>query len=139
MAKITLNQLGLDLNLDNARFEYNDAEYGTVIRTEPAAGETLHAGDSITLIVSKGPESKPVTVTSFLTLTLDEAQKQVNALGLKISEVRHAYSDAAAGTVIEQSIAPTTVVESGTEIILTVSEGPDPAQTVDEATPPEEP
>ena len=80
-----------------------------------------------------------MTVTSFLTLTLDEAQKQVNALGLKISEVRHAYSDAAAGTVIEQSIAPTTVVESGTEIILTVSEGPDPAQTVDEATPPEEP
>lgn len=139
VAKINLNQLGLELNLDNAKFEYNDAEYGTVIRTDPAAGATLHTGDTVTLIVSKGPEPKPVAVPSFLTLPLDTAQELAETLGLKVSEVRHEYSDAAEGTVTKQSIAATTSVETGTEIVLTVSDGADPSVSAAEGTPPEAP
>ena len=139
VAKINLNQLGLELNLDNAKFEYNDAEYGTVIRTDPAAGATLHTGDTVTLIVSKGPEPKPVAVPSFLTLPLDTAQELAETLGLKVSEVRHEYSDAAEGTVTKQSIAAATSVETGTEIVLTVSDGADPSVSAAESTPPEAP
>ena len=139
VAKINLNQLGLELNLDNAKFEYNDAEYGTVIRTDPAAGATLHTGDTVTLIVSKGPEPKPVAVPSFLTLPLDTAQELAETLGLKVSEVRHEYSDAAEGTVTKQSIAAATSVETGTEIVLTVSDGADPSVSAAEGTPPEAP
>ena len=139
VAKINLNQLGLELNLDNAKFEYNDAEYGTVIRTDPAAGATLHTGDTVTLIVSKGPEPKPVAVPSFLTLPLDTAQDLAETLGLKVSEVRHEYSDAAEGTVTKQSIAAATSVETGTEIVLTVSDGADPSVSAMEGTPPEAP
>ncbi len=139
VAKINLNQLGLELNLDNAKFEYNDAEYGTVIRTDPAAGATLHTGDTVTLIVSKGPEPKPVAVPSFLTLPLDTAQDLAETLGLKVSEVRHEYSDAAEGTVTKQSIAAATSVETGTEIVLTVSDGADPSVSAMDGTPPEAP
>lgn len=139
VAKINLNQLGLELNLDNAKFEYNDAEYGTVIRTDPAAGATLHTGDTVTLIVSKGPEPKPVAVPSFLTLPLDTAQELAETLGLKVSEVRHEYSDAAEGTVTKQSIAAATSVETGTEIVLTVSDGADPSVSAAEGTSPEAP
>ena len=49
----------------------------------------------------------------------------------------HVYSDALAGTVVEQSIAQDTVVTTGAEIVLTVSDGPDPSVSGTEGIPPE--
>ena len=51
--------------------------------------------------------------------------------------VKHVYSDALAGTVVEQSIAQDTVVTTGAEIVLTVSDGPDPSVSGTEGIPPE--
>ena len=137
-AKIILDDLGLNLQY-NFRDEYSDTiTSGCIIRTEPDAGEMLYEGDVLLLYRSKGPEPKPVTVSSFLTLTLESAQAQAEALGLKVSAtVRHIYSDAPAGTVVEQSIAPETVVNTGTEIRFTVSDGPDSSSEIVEGTPPE--
>ena len=138
-AEITLKKLELSLEF-SYKYEYSSSfNVDCVIRTEPAEGETLHQGDIIVLVRSKGPEPKPVTVPTFLTLTLEQAQEQAEGLGLKVGPAQHAYSDAPAGTVIDQSLAPTTEVNTGTEIVLTVSDGPDPALSALEGTPPEAP
>jgi len=138
-AEITLKRHELSLEIDYS-FEYSDAfNIDCVIRTIPDKGEPLYEGDHVTIVRSKGPEPRPVTVSSFLTLSLESAQEQAEALGLVVGSAKHAYSDAAAGTVIDQSIAATTVVNTGTEIVFTVSDGPDPALTAQEGTPPEAP
>ena len=63
---------------------------------------------------------------SFLTYEQTTAVEEAETLGLKVT-VKHVYSDALAGTVVEQSIAQDTVVTTGAEIVLTVSDGPDPS------------
>ena len=138
-AEITLKRHELSLEIDYS-FEYSDAfNIDCVIRTIPDKGAPLYEGDHVTIVRSKGPEPRPITVPSFLTLSLESAQEQAEALGLVVSSAKHAYSDAAAGTVIDQSIAATTVVNTGTEIVFTVSDGPDAALTAQEGTPPEAP
>ncbi len=138
-AEITLKRHELSLEIDYS-FEYSDAfNIDCVIRTIPNKGAPLYEGDHVTIVRSKGPEPRPVTVPSFLTLSLESAQEQAEALGLVIGSAKHAYSDAAAGTVIDQNIAATTVVNTGTEIVFTISDGPDAALTAQEGTPPEAP
>ena len=135
-AKIILDDLGLDLQY-NWKDEYSDSiTSGCVIRTEPAKGEMLRQGDVLLLYRSKGPEPKPVTVISFLTYEQTTAVEEAETLGLKVT-VKHVYSDALAGTVVEQSIAQDTVVTTGAEIVLTVSDGPDPSVSSTEGIPPE--
>lgn len=135
-AKIILDDLGLDLQY-NWKDEYSDSIIsGCVIRTEPAKGEMLRQGDVLLLYRSKGPEPKPVTVISFLTYEQTTAVEEAETLGLKVT-VKHVYSDALAGTVVEQSIAQDTVVTTGAEIVLTVSDGPDPSVSGTEGIPPE--
>lgn len=135
-AKIILDDLGLDLQY-NWKDEYSDSiTSGCVIRTEPAKGEMLRQGDVLLLYRSKGPEPKPVTVISFLTYEQTTAVEEAETLGLKVT-VKHVYSDALAGTVVEQSIAQDTVVTTGAEIVLTVSDGPDPSVSGTEGIPPE--
>ena len=99
-------------------------------------GEPLKKGDSVTLVVSTGPDKTPVTVISFLTYEQTTAVEEAETLGLKVT-VKHVYSDALAGTVVEQSIAQDTVVTTGAEIVLTVSDGPDPSVSGTEVIPPE--
>lgn len=138
-AEITLKRHELSLEIDYS-FEYSDAfNIDCVIRTIPDKGAPLYEGDHVTIVRSKGPEPRPVTVPSFLTLSLDSAQEQAEMLGLLVGSVKRTHSDAASGTVIDQSIAATTVVNTGTEIVFTVSDGPDPALTAQEGTPPEAP
>ena len=138
-AKIKLENLELNLEF-NFKDEYSDSiTSGCIIRTEPAAGETLRQGDVILLIRSKGPEPKPITVISFVTYELETAKEEAEALGLKVGAVKHTYSDAPAGVVVEQSIAKDTIVNTGTEIVFTVSDGPDPSLSGVEGMPPEAP
>ena len=138
-AKIKLENLELNLEF-NFKDEYSDSiTSGCIIRTEPAAGETLRQGDVILLIRSKGPEPKPITVISFVTYELETAKEEAEALGLKVGAVKHIYSDAPAGVVVEQSIAKDTIVNTGTEIVFTVSDGPDPSLSGMEGMPPEAP
>ena len=138
-AKIKLENLELNLEF-NFKDEYSDSiTSGCIIRTEPAAGETLRQGDVILLIRSKGPEPKPITVISFVTYELETAKEEAEALGLKVGAVNHTYSDAPAGVVVEQSIAKDTIVNTGTEIVFTVSDGPDPSLSGMEGMPPEAP
>lgn len=43
------------------------------MQSSPAAGEPLNKGDTVVLTVSKGPETKPLTVPNFVTMHIDNA------------------------------------------------------------------
>lgn len=71
-ARILLEKLNKQYNLDltveapedQQRFS-DEITAGYVIETKPAEGETLRKGDTVTLIISKGPETTPVTEPKF--------------------------------------------------------------------------
>ena len=63
-------------------------------------------------------------------MTIDDAAAQAEAMGLKVGEHRYEYSDKPEGTVIGQSIEQGTEVQSGTEIVFTVSKGSSSAERV---------
>ena len=129
-AKTELNNLHLDLDIQRADAYSPDVPEGQVMESSPASGEQLKKGDTVVLTVSKGPETKPLTVPSFVTMTIDDAAAQAEAMGLKVGEHQYEYSDKPEGTVIGQSIEQGTEVESGTEIVFTVSKGSSSAERV---------
>ena len=128
-ASILLRQTDLSLTIDDSSEEYSDTiSSGYVIRTSPAAGETLQDGDVVMLIISKGPEVLPTTVTTLTNIPFAQAQEIAGQLGLVVA-VDYAHSDTVATDyVISQSIAPNTPVAQGSTVKLTVSLGPEPAQ-----------
>ncbi len=125
-AKVQLSNMGLELQFQKQE-EFSDKyEQGAVISTMPAAGENLRKGNTVLLVVSKGPEKVPVAVPSFLEMTIEAAALKAEGLGLKVEEHKYEYSEKSSGTVIGQSIETSTTVEQGTSIVFTVSKGPEP-------------
>ena len=104
MAKTELGNLHLDLDIQRADAYSPDVPEGQVMQSSPAAGEPLNKGDTVVLTVSKGPETKPLTVPNFVTMHIDDAAQQAEALGLTVGEHQYEFSDKPEGTVIGQSI-----------------------------------
>ncbi len=125
-AKVQLSNMGLKLNFQREEKFSDKYEEGMVISTTPAAGEELREGNTVLLVVSKGPEKKPITIPSFLEMTIEDAALKAEGMGLKVEAHKEEYSDKKAGTVIGQSLEATTEVEQGTSIVFTVSKGPEP-------------
>lgn len=128
-ATILLRQTDLALTIDDSSEEYSDSiSAGYVIRTSPAAGETLQDGDVVMLVISKGPEVLPTTVTTLTNIPFAQAQEIAGQLGLVVA-VDYAYSPTVpVDSVISQSIAPNTPVAQGSTVKLTVSLGPEPVE-----------
>lgn len=94
-----------------------------VIRTDPVEGETLVAGQTVTLYVSTGPDIKTVPVPELVGLSEEEAIEKLDELQLN-HVVRHVDHEAAQGTVVFQSILQMEQVKVGTTINIQVSNGP---------------
>ncbi|MBR5528152.1 MAG: protein kinase [Clostridia bacterium] len=123
LAKIQLSKLGLICETvtkpDNAIIE------GFVIETEPAAGETVAVGSTVTLYVSSGAQIKSVKVPSIIGLDAEQAKKELQQVGISIGEIIYKDSDEPANTVISSSIEEgQSVPEKITSISLTLSRGP---------------
>ena len=118
-AKIELQKLNLQLQIEKDEDYSSDYAEGEVITTSPVPGTPLKKGDTVTLLISKGTES--VTVISFTNMELADAVKAATKLGLVVGEVEYEFSLKPAGRVIRQSIPMNSEVESGTEISFTVS------------------
>ena len=120
-AEIELKGLKLDLNIETEEQFDNEITTGYVISTDPVAGTELHEGDTVTLVVSKGPEQ--VTVVPFEGQLIDDVRKKLESMGLVCGEVTPVESDKPAGTVLSQSIDGGTEVDANTKIDFTVSSG----------------
>ena len=118
--KIELERLGIICV--EATPEFNDEEEsGYVLRTDPAAGTELTAGDTVTLTVSKGPEVVLVDMPDLMGCSESEALTRLEAAGLNWEPVTYEEYDGAPGQVIYQSVEAHTQVEKGTTIAFTIS------------------
>ena len=131
-ARILLEKLNKEYNLEltveapeDQKQYSDDIPADSVISTIPAKGETLKKGDTVTLIVSKGPEVKPVTVPTFVGLNIDETLAQLSGYGLvcDAADVELVESDKEGGTIVWQSLDPLSKVDEGTRIQFQVSAG----------------
>ena len=119
--KELLDDLELDLQYTEAEEFSSDIPKGCVIRTEPAAGEPITTGDTVKLIISKGPELKKMQ--KLVGLTVNTAIEILKGDNFTNYEIEPVESDEPKDTVIEQSVAPKTEVDVNTKIILKVSKG----------------
>ena len=119
-ARLKLQQYDLQLRIMTEEQFSDEFTTGQVMETIPAVGAALKKGASVTLVVSKGPES--ITVPTFTGKSYETAKADAEALGLKVGTPQYRYFDPLAkdGDVLEQSILPGTQVQGGTEIIFTV-------------------
>lgn len=105
--------------------EFDDTiEKGTILRTEPAAGERAPVGSLVTIYYST--DKKPVVVPRVVGLQVGEARRILEGLGLKV-DTKPEDNKQPLGTVLGQSEVDYEV-EPGTVIILTVSTGIDPQE-----------
>ena len=105
---------------------YNDdVEAGCVISSDPVEGETLHKGDTITLVLSKGKQ--PVPLINFVGVQLEIALDQLEGLGLDPDDVTvtDEYSDKPQGEIIDQDPGQGAEVQPGDKITFVVSKGPE--------------
>ena len=104
--------------------EYNDElAADVIISTTPAAEAELHRGDTITFVLSRGPQTVPLIPLEGLELS--QAQKQLDAMGL-VAEVHEEASDTVQeGYIIRQNPEATTEVPAGSTVELWVSTGPE--------------
>ena len=109
-------------------YSYSDTvEQGKVISQTPEGKGK--EGDKITITISQGAEL--ITVPSLTAPNYtDEAAAKKKLEGLNVI-VKTAYDDTVvAGVLIYQSIPAGTQVAKGTDITITVSQGPEPSQEV---------
>ncbi len=102
------------------------SEPGKVLRTDPEAGEQLSKGDTLVLYISLGNTLAPVP-GDLAGKTLEDAAAALEAAGGFVPKVTEVYDEeVAAGVVL--AVAPESAGDQpkGSEILLTVSKGPQP-------------
>ena len=131
-ARILLEKLNKEYNLELTveapeelkQFSEEITE-GYVIKTEPAQGEILKKGDTVKLILSKGPDIKPVTVLPSVGMSIDSVLSQLESYKLTCdaADVEVVDSDKPGGTIVWQSPASGETVPEWTTIKFRVSAG----------------
>lgn len=103
-------------------YQYDDnVPNDNVISQSPEAGGKAKAGDTVSMMLSRGPE--PITMPNVLNKTETEARQQLGALGIKVTISSDYNDEIPEGNVISQSINEGKPVEKGTVVTLTVSLG----------------
>ena len=128
MAKKMLTQEGFVVD-QKYEMSSEGIETSNVIRTEPAAGEEAEAGSTIIMYISKGIENSSIEVQNLVGRTLEDATKLCEYYGLTVVS-QESPSTEDENIVIAQSIEPNQLVDAGTEIVLTYSNGQDPTGVV---------
>ncbi|MEU9153092.1 Stk1 family PASTA domain-containing Ser/Thr kinase [Streptomyces sp. NPDC048417] len=120
-ATARLKEAGLDIK--KVEHAYSDTvKRGTVISTDPAAGQRIRSNDSVTLTISDGPET--VNVPDVQGRTQARARALLKAAGLEPGMVTREFSDSVPkGSVISTDPGAGSKRHAGTAIALVVSKG----------------
>ena len=120
-----------DLEVDYGPAMHDDeAPKGSVLSAalpdgSPAEpGAQVERGATVLLVLSDGPA--PVSVTSVVNITVEQAQEQLapDALGVEVGE--EVFHDSVpAGRIVEQSPAPGATAHRGDVVTVKVSKGPE--------------
>ena len=136
-----------ELKRQNIRYrtetDFSDTvKEGTVISTNPKAGQEIDEDDVVTITISRGPEKKPVEdendevetiiMPDLSNLTESAAKTTLKNNKLNIGTVKSEYSDTVEkGLVISQSVLKDQDVEVGTTIDIIISLGKKPVEEPD--------
>ncbi|NLW16334.1 MAG: Stk1 family PASTA domain-containing Ser/Thr kinase [Firmicutes bacterium] len=104
---------------------YSDEDPNVVLDQDLPEGRKVRAGRVITLTISKGPEY--ADVPDVVGKSLREARIELQNAGFEIAEpINRVYSDKPPETVVGQNPSGNTRLKRSSQIILTVSQGPEP-------------
>lgn len=118
-----LDALGLRTQVEE---EFSDdVDTGSVTRSDPEGGSSVHKRAEVQLYVSKGVDMK--TVPEVTGKSQDEAQRSLTDAGLAVGAVTDAYSeDVPQGQVISQSVAAGTPLAHDSAVDIVLSKGREP-------------
>lgn len=118
-----LDALGLHTQVEE---EFSDdVDSGSVTRSDPEGGSSVHKRAEVQLYVSKGVDMK--TVPELTGKSQDEAQRSLTEAGLAVGAVTDAYSeDVPQGQVISQSVAAGTSLAHDSAVDIVLSKGRQP-------------
>ncbi len=117
------DRMGLTVNIQ--REPHDDITAGYAIRTDLPEGTPVKKGDLVNLVVSSGPEMKPVKVIDFTGQTLERVKAQLAEMELTLGATTDdPTADSEPGTVTWQSIPVGTTVIAGTVVDLRVASEP---------------
>jgi eukaryotic-like serine/threonine-protein kinase len=120
-ASATLTGLGLKVEIIEERFD-EDIANDRVISTDPFAGDSIAAGGTVKLVISKGAER--YTIPALLSLTPEAAVNLLAKSPLKVGEITEVFNGKIPkGFVISTNPAPGTRVKRDTLVDLVVSKG----------------
>ena len=123
-AKKTLEHQALNLDIVEEEIFDGKIAAGYIVRTEPAAGEELETGQTVTLYISKGPELVEIT-KGLVGLSVESVETMLNNKGFKC-EILQEVSTKKEGTVLELRngttvLKPGDMVDVSTVITLVVA------------------
>lgn len=103
---------------------------GNVVRTEPAAGQEVKEGQTVTLYISLGPEMKWANVPSVVNQSLETAKTILNMQGVKIEiKVEEENNDTVEkGGIIRTEPAAGEKMQTGDTVTIFISSGPKTAK-----------
>jgi serine/threonine-protein kinase len=113
---------GEDLDADVQEDFSDTVKPGLVIRTDPEGGNRIRQGDSVTIVVSKGPEM--AEIPELYAVPLDEAKDRLRDAGLKPGVTQEAFSEELpAGRVISTDPEDGEKIKAGRAVAMVVSRG----------------
>jgi len=123
-AEAILAEVGL--TADIAEDFHDTVPVGSVVSTDPPAGEPVAKGGTVTLVVSKGPYLR-VVPDGLVGASAEEARAALEAVGFVVPDDVPVHSDTVeAGLVVAVSAEAGESLPYGTEVTLQVSQGPAP-------------
>lgn len=120
-AEEALAEMGLEIG--NVEYVTSDKPIGEVIEQSPEDGEMVGADTKIDVKVSQGSDSEEVKMPDLKLKTQEEASLMLEDLGLEAKYI-DGYSDTVpVGSVIDQGIAADTMVQTGSQVAITICRG----------------
>jgi eukaryotic-like serine/threonine-protein kinase len=126
-AKTEAGELKLELVVGST--QASDKPDNTILSQEPVAGSTIDEGGTVRVVVDAGEGQ--TSVPDLRNKTQAEALQAISDAGLRLGQIEQGFSDTVPiGSVITQSHQPGVLVTRGTEIDITLSQGPAPTPTL---------
>jgi serine/threonine-protein kinase len=128
-AKAKVQKAGLTFKEGEPAYSETVAK-GSVVRTDPGAGDRVRKGGTVTATISLGPERH--AVPDVRGKSLDDAQAMLDSASLAFGRAVPRYSEKVAkGAVITTDPEPGTQLRRDTAVNLVVSRGPKPIDILD--------
>ena len=124
-AQVQLQSMGMNVIITRQQSDTITENY--VINSDPAPGQSVVSGSTITLFVSAGPEVTYTDVPNVVGLTKSAALLALQREGLICTEEQITYVSSSAeetGMVLWQNYEPNTQIIGGTQVYLNIGSGP---------------